>query len=269
MSQAPERFLADQTAIVTGASSGLGQACAIALAARGAAVAVNYRSDADGAADTIREIEAAGGKAFPFKADISQEEDIKALFAATVETYGTVDILVANAGLQMDGAFTDLTKKDWDTVIGVNLTGAFLCMQEAVRQFRKQGMRSSRALGKIIAMSSVHDVIPWAGHVNYAASKGGLSMLMKSAAQELAAEKIRVNAIAPGAIATAINKSVWGDEEKYKELLKIMPYGRIGETRDVGEACAWMASDYADYMTGHTLVIDGGMELYPEFIGNG
>ncbi|RAI03001.1 sugar dehydrogenase [Acuticoccus sediminis] len=269
MSEAPERYLADQSAVVTGASSGLGRACSVALAKRGASVAVNFYHDADGAAETVRLCEDAGGKAFPIQGDVSSEDDVKAMFAKAVETYGTVDILVANAGLQMDATFTEMTRKDWDTVIAVNLTGAFLCMQEAVRQFRRQGMRKSRALGKIIAMSSVHDVIPWAGHVNYAASKGGLSLLMKSAAQELAVEKIRVNAISPGAIATAINKSVWSDPAQMKELMKLMPYGRIGHPDDIGEAAAWMASDYADYMTGNTMVIDGGMELYPEFRDNG
>lgn len=269
MSDARERYLTNQVAIVTGASTGLGQACAIALAQRGASVVVNYRSHPDEAKETVAECEAAGGKAIPVQADISQEDQVRALFAASVEAFGAVDILISNAGLQRDAAFTELTKDDWDTVIAVNLTGGFLCMQEAVRQFRRQGMRGSRALGKIVVMSSVHDVIPWAGHVNYAASKGGLSMLMKSAAQELAAEKIRVNALSPGAIATAINKSVWDNPETMAELKKLMPYGRIGETRDVGEACAWIVSDMADYVTGHTLVVDGGMELYPEFIGNG
>ena len=269
MTEASERYLADQVAVVTGASSGLGQACAVALARRGARVAVNYHHDADGAAQTVRRCEEAGARAFAFQADVSDEDGVKALFAETVDPYATVDILVANAGLQKDARFTDLTLKDWNTVIGVNLTGAFLCMQEAVRQFRRQGMRHSRALGKIIAMSSVHDVIPWAGHVNYAASKGGLSLLVKSAAQELAEEKIRVNAIAPGAIATAINKSVWSDPAQMEALKKLMPYGRIGQPEDIGEAAAWMASDMADYMVGHTMVVDGGMELYPEFRDNG
>ena len=269
MTETLERYLSDQSAVVTGASSGLGRACAVALARRGASVLVNYYGDADGAADTVAQCEIAGGKAIAVQGDVSNEDDVKALFAEAVAAFGTVDILIANAGLQKDAAFTELTKKDWDTVIGVNLTGAFLCMQEAVRQFRKQGMRHSRALGKIVAMSSVHDVIPWAGHVNYAASKGGLSLLMKSAAQELAAEKIRVNAIAPGAIATAINKSVWSDPVQMEALKKLMPYGRIGQPEDIGEAAAWMCSDMADYMTGHTMVIDGGMELYPEFRDNG
>lgn len=269
MSDAPERFLAGQCALVTGASSGLGQACAIAMARRGASVAVNYVNDADGAGETVRQCEAHGVTAFAVQADVSKEDQVKAMFGKTVETLTAIDIVVPNAGLQRDAAFTDLTLDDWNTVIGVNLTGAFLCMQEGVRQFRKQGMRGSRALGKIVAMSSVHDVIPWAGHVNYAASKGGLSLLVKSAAQELAEEKIRVNAVAPGAIATAINKSVWSDPAQMKDLMKLMPYGRIGQPEDIGEAVAWMVSDAADYMVGHTMVVDGGMELYPEFRENG
>lgn len=261
--------LKGQGAVVTGASSGLGKACAVALARRGASVVANYAHDSDGADDAVAQCEAAGAKAIAVKADVSQEDDVRALFAAAVSAFGAIDILVSNAGIQKDASFTEMTKADWDKVIAINLTGAFLTMQEATRLFRRQGMRGSKALGKIVVMSSVHDVIPWAGHVNYAASKGGLSMLMKSVAQELAAEKIRVNAVAPGAIATSINRDVWSDEAKANDLLQLIPYGRIGAPEDIGEAVAWMVSDAADYMNGHTMVIDGGMELYPAFRDNG
>ncbi|WP_420394486.1 glucose 1-dehydrogenase [Acuticoccus sp.] len=263
------RFLEGQVAVVTGASSGIGQASAIALAQRGAAVLVNYAHDEDGAEETVRRCSDLDARAVALKADVSREDEVRAMVAAAVEAFGAVDVMVANAGIQKDAAFTDLTLADWNAVLAVNLTGAFLSMQEAVRQFRRQGRRSSRALGKIIAMSSVHDVIPWAGHVNYAVAKAGLAMLVKTAAQELASEGIRVNAIAPGAIATAINRDVWSDETKSAALLELIPYGRIGEADDIGEAVAWMASDAADYMTGHIMVIDGGMELYPAFRDNG
>ncbi|WMS40794.1 glucose 1-dehydrogenase [Acuticoccus sp. MNP-M23] len=265
----PNGLLAGQTAIVTGASSGIGAGCAVALAEAGAAVLVNYHSDKEGADAVVAKCEAAGGRALAFQADVASEDDIAGMFAAAVEAFGAVDILVSNAGMQMDASFTDLTKADWDRVIAVNLTGAFLAMQAAVRQFRAQGMRTSRALGKIIVMSSVHDVIPWAGHANYAASKGGLSMLMKTAAQELGQEKIRVNAVSPGAIATAINKEVWSDPAQAEALKKLIPYGRIGDAKDIAEAVVYLASDAADYVTGSTLVVDGGMELYPEFRDNG
>lgn len=264
-----EQWLAGQVAVVTGASSGIGQACAIALARRGADVLVNYANDRDGAQSTARQIEAAGHRALVHKADVADEPAVKTMFQAAVDAFGAVDVLVANAGIQKDGAFTEITKADWDRVIAVNLTGMFLSMQCAVRQFRAQGMRSSRALGKIIAMSSVHEVIPWAGHVNYAASKGGVMLLMKTAAQELAHERIRVNSIAPGAIATSINAPVWQNEDSRNTLETLIPYGRIGESNEIGEAAAWLASDLSDYVNGTTLFVDGGMSLYPEFRDNG
>jgi glucose 1-dehydrogenase len=264
-----EQWLAGQVAVVTGASSGIGQACAVALARRGADVLVNYGGDRDGAQTTARQIEAAGRRALVHQADVADEAAVRAMFEAAVAAFGSVDILVANAGIQKDGAFTEISKADWDRVIGVNLTGMFLSMQCAVRQFRAQGMRSSRALGKIIAMSSVHEVIPWAGHVNYAASKGGVMLLMKTAAQELAHERIRVNSIAPGAIATPINASVWQNDDSREALETLIPYGRIGEAAEIGEAAAWLASDLSDYVNGTTLFVDGGMSLYPEFRDNG
>ncbi|WP_108662982.1 glucose 1-dehydrogenase [Acuticoccus kandeliae] len=269
MTDKVDRTLTGQSAVVTGGSSGIGQACAIALAEHGANVAVNFYGSPEGAEETVAECVRHGVKAIAVAGDTSKEEDVATIFAAAVDAFGSVDIAVANAGIQKDAAFTDLTKADWDRVIAVNLTGQFLVMQAAVRQFRKQGMRVSRALGKIVSMSSVHDVIPWAGHVNYAASKGGVSMLVKTAAQELASERIRVNAVSPGAIATAINKDVWSDPVKAAELNKLIPYERIGQPRDVAAAVAWLASDASDYVNGHTLVVDGGMELYPEFRDNG
>lgn len=269
MTDPAQRPLDNDVAVVTGASSGLGKACAIALAERGANVLVNYHSDKEGAEDTVARCEAAGRAALAHQANTADEAEVRAMFAVAVERFGSVDILIANAGIQKDAAFTDLTKKDWDAVIAVNLTGAFLAMQEAVRQFRRQGFRNSRALGRIVVVSSVHDVIPWAGHVNYAASKGGLTMLMKSAAQELAEEKIRINGVAPGAIKTDINASVTQDPEKAQALMPLIPYGRIGDPPDIGGPVAWMCTDEADYMVGATMVIDGGMELYPEFRDNG
>lgn len=264
-----ERFLEGQSAIVTGASSGLGRAIAEALAERGAKVIVNYRSDKAGGEITLAHCRAHGSAAELVHADMAEEPDIERLFDAARAHFGGVDILVANAGLQQDNPFTEITKAQWDKVIAVNLTGAFLCMQHAVRQFRTQGRRSSRALGKIIAVSSVHDVIPWAGHANYAASKAGLTMLVKTAAQELAPEGIRINAISPGAIKTPINASVTADPVKAEALMPLIPYGRIGDPPDIGHAAAWLASDYADYMNGTVMVVDGGMELYPEFRDNG
>lgn len=261
------RLLEKQRAIVTGASSGIGEAVARSLSEAGASVIVNYRSDRESAQRLVAELREQGGHAVAVEADISKPEDCKHLFAAARSELGGLDVLVANAGVQRDAAFAEMTLEDWRKVIDVNLTGQFICAQEAVRQFREQGFDPdrSKALGKIIFMNSVHQVIPWAGHVNYAAAKGGLKLLMESIAQELAAEKIRVNAIAPGAIATDINKDAWEQDEAREKLLKLIPYGRIGVPHDVAKAAVWLASDESDYVVGTTLFVDGGMLLYPAF----
>jgi glucose 1-dehydrogenase len=261
--------LEGQVAIVTGASSGIGRAVAEAMGAAGTRVAVNYRSQPEAADEVVAKIAASGGEAFAIKADVSDEAEIDALFAATAERYGAIDIVVANAGMQKDSGAAEMTLDDWRKVIDVNLTGQFLCARAAIRQFRAQGRRDvSKALGKLICMSSVHEVIPWAGHVNYAASKGGVMLMMKTLAQEYAEEGIRVNAIAPGAIRTAINEQETQGEAA-KQLLKLIPYGRIGVADDVANAAVWLASDLADYVVGTTITVDGGMTLYPEFRGNG
>lgn len=261
------RVLAGQTALVTGGNSGIGKAVAIGLGKAGANVCVNYRSGPERAQEVVDEIKTCGSEAYAYQADVAEEDQVQAMFADIRQTYGTVDILVANAGLQRDVAFDEMTLEDWNTVINVNMTGQFLCMREAVREFKRRGMRPdvSCALGKIICMSSVHDVIPWAGHVNYAASKGGLLMFMKSLAQEVAHNRIRVNAISPGAIRTPINRSAWETPEAEAELLRLIPYERVGDPMDIGHAAVWLASDASDYVTGTTLYVDGGMTLYPGF----
>ncbi|WLG94281.1 SDR family oxidoreductase [Pseudomonas sp. FP198] len=262
--------LARQVALVTGASSGIGAGAARALAAAGAAVVLNYHSSAGPAEDLACEINDSGGRAIAIGADVSKEQDVERLFAQTVDAFGTLDILVANSGLQKDAAAVDMSLDDWNTVIGVNLTGQFLCARAALRIFNRQGIRQgvSRAAGKIIHMSSVHQRIPWAGHVNYAASKGGIDQLMQTLAQETSHQRIRINSIAPGAIRTAINREAMeGDKEQ--QLLQLIPYGRVGNVEDVANAVVWLASDLSDYVVGTTLFIDGGMSLYPGFRGNG
>jgi glucose 1-dehydrogenase len=265
------RMLAGQKALVTGGSSGIGRAVAIALGGAGADVVVNYRSGEEEAAEVVAAIKDKGSGAIALQADVSREDQVQAMFARMFEAFGTIDILVANAGLQQDAPFEEMTLKQWNTVIGVNLTGQFLCAREAVREFKRRGVRQeiSCAAGKIICMSSVHDTIPWAGHVNYAASKGGVMLMMKSIAQEVAPYRIRVNSISPGAIRTPINRQAWETPEAYAELLKLIPYKRIGEPEDIARAAVWLASDEADYLTGTSLYVDGGMTLYPGFEAGG
>lgn len=258
-----------QVAVITGASSGLGRGIALLYGQAGAAIVVNYHSGAEEAEEVVRQIEAEGGQAVAVQADVSDEASVEAMFATAAERFGGVDILVANAGLQQDAAFGEMTLKQWQTVIDTNLTGQFLCARAAVKRFRQQGQRGhSRARGKIICMSSVHEVIPWAGHVNYAASKGGIALLMRSLAQEVAEEGIRVNGIAPGAIRTRINESETQGEAAEK-LLQLIPYGRIGDPEDVAKVALFLASDMSDYVVGATLFVDGGMTLYPGFRDNG
>ena len=263
--------LRDQVAVVTGASSGIGAGIAVALAMEGAKVVVNYSSTLDGAKKVVDEIVAAGGTAMPVRADVSKEADVIAMFQQAIQSYNTVDILVNNAGLQQDAAFVDMTLQQWQRVIDINLTGQFLCSREAVREFVRRGVvpERSKAAGKIICISSVHEKIPWAGHCNYASSKGGIMMLMKSMAQELAPYKIRINSIGPGAIKTRINRAAWDTPEAEAKLLQLIPYQRVGEAVDIGEAAAWLASDESDYVNGITLFVDGGMTLYPEFARGG
>jgi glucose 1-dehydrogenase len=268
--QTMTRPLEGQIALVTGGSSGIGYGVVEAMAAAGAKVAINYHSHGEEADALAEKIKSAGGEAMAIQADVSDEKAIDDLFAQVISAYQTVDIVVANSGLQKDAKFTEMTLADWNAVISVNLTGQFLTAQCAVKEFLRRGPRNvSKALGKIICMSSVHEVIPWAGHVNYAASKGGIQMMMKSLAQEVAPHHIRVNSIAPGAIRTPINKAAWDTPEKLDVLLKLVPYGRIGESSDIGEAAVWLASDASDYVVGTTLFVDGGMTLYPGFADNG
>jgi glucose 1-dehydrogenase len=272
--EAQQLRIAGQVAIVTGASSGIGRAVAKALALAGAIVVVNHRP-AEGSkakADAVvAEIAAVGGKARACAADVSKAEQVEAMVADTVDRFGALDIMAANAGIERSAPIQNMSLADWREVIDVNLTGAFLCARAAARQFLERGPRPgiSPAAGKIVVTSSVHEFIPWAFQANYAASKGGIMLLMKSLAQELAPKKIRVNSVAPGAIATAINADSRETPRELESLLELIPYGRVGDPEDIARAVAWLVSDAADYVNGTSLVIDGGMSLYPGFRGGG
>ncbi len=263
--------LQGHAALVTGASSGIGLGVAEALAQAGASVVVNYHSHDEPARELVDRIVAEGGRAIAVQADVAKEAEVIRLFDEAASAFGRIDVVVANSGIQKDAPIAEMSLDDWNAVIDINLTGQFLCAREAVKRFRSQpeSRRPARSSGSIITVSSVHEVIPWAGHVNYASAKGGIRMLTRSLAQEVAADRIRVNAVAPGAIRTPINRDAWDSEEALTKLLRLIPYGRIGEPEDVARAVVWLASDMADYITGTTLFVDGGMTLYPEFRDNG
>ncbi|MER7685111.1 SDR family oxidoreductase [Streptomyces sp. NPDC097610] len=264
-------LLKGQKALVTGANSGIGKATAIGLGRVGADVVVNYVSGRDAAEEVVREIEGFGVRAYAHEADVSQEDQVVDMVSRMVEEFGTIDVMVANAGLQRDAPSTEMTMAQWQKVLDVNLTGQFLCAREATKEFLRRGVvpEVSRSAGKIICMSSVHQIIPWAGHVNYASSKGGVQMLMATLAQELAPQGIRVNAVAPGAIRTPINRDAWDTPEAEADLLRLIPYRRVGDPDDIANAVAALASDLFDYVVGTTIYVDGGMTLFPGFATGG
>lgn len=261
--------LKGQTALVTGGNTGIGAAICEALGEAGANVVINYHSHKEQADELAARIDRAGAKAIAIQGDVSSEEHVINMVRKAVETFGGLDIMCPNAGIQADASLLDMTLAQWKKVIDVNLTGAFLCAREAARQMVKQGVTGrSAAAGKIIFTSSVHELIPWEEAPNYTASKGGMQMLMKSIAQDLAEHKIRVNAIGPGSIKTKINKEAWETEEKERqEIEEFIPYGRWGVPMDIGKVAAWLASDESDYVVGTTIYVDGGMLLYPSFRG--
>ncbi|MCR8826368.1 glucose 1-dehydrogenase [Pseudosulfitobacter koreensis] len=260
-----DRPLEGRVALVTGASSGIGRASALRLAKAGARLLVNYYDDRQSAEDVVAQIAAAGGSAVAHQTDVSDENQVETMFERCHKDLGPPDVLVANAGIQKDADLISMSADDWDAVLSTNLRGQFLCARAAARAFCARERPSDGASGNIIFMSSVHDSIPWAGRSNYSAAKGGTLMLMKSLAQELGPDKIRVNAVSPGAIMTDINRDAWEDEDSRQDLLKLIPYGRVGEPDDIARAVLWLASDESDYVHGHALYVDGGMMLYPGF----
>lgn len=268
-----EVTLNNQVAIITGSSSGIGAGISKCMAESGATVVINYpfdvaKAQAEG---VLKEITDAGGKGIIYMCDVSKEDQVVKMFQDVVAELGTVDILVNNAGIQKDARITEMTIDQWNAVIGVNLTGQFLCAREAIKEFLRRGIDTSRsvACGKIIHISSVHEVIPWAGHANYASSKGAIRMLMQTLAQEYGAQKIRVNSICPGAIQTPINHDAWATPEAMKDLLTLIPYDRIGQPEDIGNLAVFLASDKADYITGTSIFVDGAMTTFESFSTGG
>ena len=266
-----EKKLNGQTALVTGANSGIGEGVAISLGEAGANVVVNYVVNPDAADAVVEKIKSFGSNAVAIQADVSKEDQVISMFQQVVQKFGTVDILVNNAGLQRDAKFHEMTLAQWQLVIDINLTGQFLCAREAIREFLRRGIVPERSIacGKIICMSSVHELIPWGGHANYATSKGGIKMLMQSLAQEYGGQKIRINGICPGAIKTPINQSAWDTPEAYNSLMTLIPYDRIGVPDDIGKLAVFLASDDSDYITGASMFIDGGMTVFKGFSTGG
>lgn len=268
-----EISLKNQIALITGSSSGIGAGIAQALAEADAVVVINYPSSGSEqkAKSILKEITDKGGKGMIYQCDVSKEEEVMNMFQYVIAHLGTVDILVNNAGIQKDAKFTEMTLEQWNAVIGVNLNGQFLCAREAIREFLRRGIDPARsvACGKIIHISSVHEIIPWSGHANYAASKGAIRMLMQTLAQEYGADKIRVNSICPGAIQTPINTNAWNSQESLNSLLKLIPYNRLGQPNDIGNLAVFLASDMSDYITGASIFIDGGMTTLESFSTGG
>jgi len=252
------RLLAGRRALVTGASSGIGAAVALELAAHGAAVAINYRREAEAAHEMAEAVRAGGGEAIPVRMDVSREDEVLRGFAEAREALGSIDLLVANAGVEHPRLVWEMSLDDWQRVIGVNLTGTFLCCREAARQMLERG-----GGGAIVGITSVHDRMPWERFSHYAASKGGGRLFLESIAKELIPHGIRVVAVAPGAIATPINRDVLADPEARRRLEAQIPAGRIGEPEEVARCVAWLSSDAASYVVGATLLVDGGMTLFP------
>lgn len=251
--------LAGKVALVTGASSGIGFETAARLGEEGAAVAVNYRSDEDGAREAVSRIERAGGRAIAVQGDVSSEEDVRRLVRETESGLGAPDVLVNNAGMQSERPFLEMSLEDWEQVVSVNMTGAFLVSREVI------GSMVERGGGTVVNMSSVHQLIPWPRFAHYAASKGGLKLLTETLALEFAGRGVRVNGVAPGAISTPENAEKLQDPQQKASLESLIPWDRVGESAEVAACVAFLASDEASYVTGATLFVDGGMSLYPGF----
>ncbi|WP_020677789.1 SDR family oxidoreductase [Geopsychrobacter electrodiphilus] len=251
-------------ALVTGGNSGIGASIALALAEAGAQVAINYVTHPETAQEMVAQIETAGGKALALEADVADPAAIAALFAKLDSAWGGIDILVNNAGIDGGRALSWETElAAWRKVIDVNLLGAFYCAREALQRMVTQKN------GVVVNLSSVHEEIAWSGYSAYAASKAAVSMLTKTLAQEAAPFGVRVLSIAPGAIKTPINRSVWSDPQSLKDLVEKIPLARIGEPAEIANMVVVLASEVASYITGRTIFVDGGMTDYPDFAHGG
>jgi glucose 1-dehydrogenase len=255
-----ERRLSGRRALVTGGNTGIGRATCLRLGADGAAVAVNYLREPDAADEVVGQIEASGSAAVALEGDVADEASVQAFFAVAEEALGgPVDVLVNNAGIEMPHLLVDMPLEDWERVLRVNLTGAFLCSRELARRLPEDGS------GVIVNMSSVHELIPWPEYSHYCASKGAMKLFAQTIAKELA-PRVRVVNVGPGAIVTPINVDWTEDPEARQRVLDEIPLDRLGQPEDVAAAVSWLASPDAAYVTGTTVFVDGGMTTYPNFV---
>jgi glucose 1-dehydrogenase len=254
--------LAGRRALVTGAASGIGRATALRLAADGADVIVNYSRSSGPAGELVEQLQRDGLRAMAVKADVSVEEEVLGMFErARSELGGPIDLLVNNAGIEKPFLLTEMPLDEWRRVLDINLTGSFLCAREAAR-----GLVAEKRPGVIVNVSSVHEVIPWPRFSHYCASKGGMKLFAQSIARELAPQGIRVVMVAPGAILTPINTELIESSEKRQQVEDEIPWGRLGRPEEIAAAIAWLAGPEAEYVTGTTVFVDGGMTLYPGFV---
>lgn len=255
-------MLKGQVALVTGANSGIGRAIVLALAKAGADVVINYVEESAMADEIAQIAERMGRRALTYRADVTDAAAVNALFQATIQRFGRLDIVICNAGIQRDAPLLEMSYDDWSRTIQVNLTGPFLCIRAAAKIFVEAGAGSATlSSGKIVCIGSLHQDFPWQGHANYAVSKAGLKMLVRTAAKELARHRIRVNSVVPGAVRTAINRSAWDSPEAYAELCGLIPFGRIAEPDDIASAVTWLCTEQANYITGASIVADGGLSF--------
>jgi glucose 1-dehydrogenase len=254
--------LAGRRALVTGAASGIGLTTAVRLAADGAAVVVNHVGSTEPARELVEQLERDGARALAVEADVSSEEQVAGMFeTARSALGGPVDLLVNNAGVEKPFLLTEMPLDEWRRVLDVNLTGAFLCARAVAR-----ALIAEERPGVIVNVSSVHEVIPWPRFSHYCASKGGMKLFGQTIARELAPHGIRVVMVAPGAILTPINEELLENAEKRKQVEEEIPWGRMGRPEEIAAAIAWLAGPEAEYVTGSTLFVDGGMTLYPRFV---
>nr|WP_263314973.1 glucose 1-dehydrogenase [Mammaliicoccus sp. Marseille-Q6498] len=254
--------LKDKVVIITGGNSGIGKSTSERFGREESKVVINYLDHAEDAEAIVKTIKESGGDAIAVQGDVSKEEDIKNLIQKAHEKFGRIDVMINNAGFEKPIPTHEMSLEEWSKVIDINLTGAFLGSREAVKYYLEHDIK-----GQIINTASVHDVIPWPNYVNYAASKGGLKLMMETMSMEYGKNGIRINNVSPGAVVTEHTREKFSDPATRKETLEMIPLNEIGEADQVANINAFLASEQAHYIHGTTIYVDGGMTNYPAFMG--